>query len=82
MCLNCLPVALRAPAVIASNMVRCSRAENSVRTGAQTALRSAETAAMLFWALLATSQTTMRKGDGWKAFGDKRAEPIPVDLAA
>jgi len=29
-------------------------------------LPSAETAAMLFWALLASGQITMRKVDGWK----------------
>jgi transposase-like protein len=31
----------------------------------QTVLPSAETAAMLFWALLASGQINMRKVDGW-----------------
>lgn len=36
---------------------------------------------MLFWALLASGQITMRKGDGWETL----AQPIsnqPIDLAA
>jgi hypothetical protein len=36
------------------------------RIKTQTVLPSAETAAMLFWALLATGQITMRKVDGWQ----------------
>jgi hypothetical protein len=44
-------------------------------------LPSAETAAMLFWALLASGQINMRKVDGWKTLAEK---PIaqPIDLAA
>jgi putative transposase len=44
-------------------------------------LPSAETAAMLFWALLASGQINMRKVDGWKTLA---AKPIaqPIDLAA
>ena len=37
---------------------------------------SAETAAMLFWALLASGQVTMRKFDGWRTIAE------PIDLAA
>ena len=51
------------------------------RIKTQTVLPSAETAAMLFWALLASGQITMRKVDGWQTL----AEPLavaPVDLAA
>ena len=47
----------------------------------QTVLPSADTAAMLFWALLASGQIIMRKVDGWQTL----AEPpvaMPVDLAA
>ncbi len=37
---------------------------------------SAETAAMLFWTLLASGQVTMRKFDGWRTIAE------PIDLAA
>jgi putative transposase len=33
---------------------------------ASTVLPSADTAAMLFWALLASGQISMRKVDGWQ----------------
>jgi hypothetical protein len=47
----------------------------------QTVLPSADTAAMLFWALLASGQINMRKVDGWQTLA---AKPIdqPIDLAA
>ncbi len=48
----------------------------------QTVLPSAETAAMLFWALLASGQITMRKVNAWQSLGEKLAAPVPVDLAA
>jgi hypothetical protein len=41
---------------------------------------SAETAAMLFWALLASGQIVLRKVDGWTTIARPFAEPI--DLAA
>ncbi len=41
----------------------------------------AETAAMLFWALLASGQITMRKVDGWQRLAERPAD-LPVDLAA
>ena len=47
----------------------------------QTVLPSADTAAMLFWALLASGQIQMRKVDGWQSL----ATPLndrPVALAA
>ena len=44
-------------------------------------LPSAETAAMLFWALLASGQITMRKVDGWQSLTHKLADN-PIDLAA
>ena len=43
----------------------------------QTVLPSAETAAMLFWALLAAGQITMRKVDGWHTLKHEL-----IDLAA
>ena len=36
------------------------------RIKTQTVLPSADTAAMLFWALLASGQINMRKVDGWQ----------------
>ena len=47
----------------------------------QTVLPSAETAAMLFWALLAAGQITMRKVDGWQTLARKLTDE-PIDLAA
>ena len=52
------------------------------RIKTQTVLPSAETAAMLFWALLASGRITVRKVDGWQTLGEKLAAPVPVDLAA
>jgi hypothetical protein len=47
------------------------------RIKTQTVLPSAETAAMLFWALLAAGQVTMHKVDGWQTLTHKLAdEPI------
>jgi hypothetical protein len=36
---------------------------------------------MLFWALLASGQTTMRKVDGWQSLADKPSDQV-FDLAA
>src|SRR4051812_38088526 len=44
-------------------------------------LPSAETAAMLFWALLASGQITMRRVDGWPTLAEKPIDQ-PIDLAA
>jgi putative transposase len=52
------------------------------RIKTQTMLPSAETAAMLFWALLASGQITVRKVDGWQSLGETRDEKIPIYLAA
>jgi hypothetical protein len=46
-----------------------------------TALPCAETAAMLFWALLASGQIAMRKVDGWQSLAEKPDDQI-IDLAA
>lgn len=51
------------------------------RIKTQTVLSCAETAAMLFWALLAPGQITMRKVDGRQTLADKPSGPI-IDLAA
>ena len=50
------------------------------RIKTQTVLPSAETAAMLFWALLASGQIVLRKVDGWATLPTPLAKPI--DLAA
>ena len=47
----------------------------------QTVLPSAETAAMLFWALLASGQINMRKVDGWQTLATRTIDQ-PIDLAA
>jgi putative transposase len=44
-------------------------------------LPCAETAAMLFWALLASGQITMRKVDGWESLAEKPSDQL-IDLAA
>jgi putative transposase len=51
------------------------------RIKTQTVLPSAETAAMLFWALLASGQIIMRKVDGWQTLSEKLIPPC-IDLAA
>jgi hypothetical protein len=50
-----------------------------VRSGS--ILPCAETAAMLFWALLASGRITMRKVDGWQILAEKPSDQI-IDLAA
>jgi transposase-like protein len=69
---------------------RSARTTNSVerlheefkrRIKTQTVLPSAETAGMLFWALLASGQITMRKVDGWQTLAEKPAAQC-IDLAA
>jgi putative transposase len=44
-------------------------------------LPSADTAAMLFWALLASGQINMRKVDGWHTLATKPIDQL-IDLAA
>ncbi len=52
------------------------------RIKTQTVLPSAETAAMLFWTLLASGHITMRKVNGWQTLGEKLAAAAQVALAA
>jgi putative transposase len=52
------------------------------RIKTQTVLPSAETAAMLFWALLASGQITMRKVNGWQTLAEKPTPAVPLELAA
>lgn len=64
-----------------TNAIERLHEEFKRRIKTQTVLPSAETAAMLFWALLASRQINMRKVDGWQTLD---AKPIaqPIDLAA
>jgi putative transposase len=64
-----------------TNAVERLHEEFKRRIKTQTVLPSAETAAMLFWALLASGQITMRKVDGWPTLAQKPTDP-PIDLAA
>ena len=51
------------------------------RIKTQAGLHDAETAPMLFWALLASGQINMRKVDGWETL-DQPLAAKTVDLAA
>jgi hypothetical protein len=53
-----------------TNAVERLHEEFKRRIKTQTVLPSAETAAMLFWALLASGQITMRKVDGWQTLAE------------
>ena len=92
-----LPTAWRKPASACSPSPACRRANGAAlrttnaierlheefkrRIKTQTVLPSAETAAMLFWALLASGQINMRKVDGWQTLATKPIDQ-PIDLAA
>ena len=64
-----------------TNAIERLHEEFKRRIKTQTVLPSADTAAMLFWALLASGQINMRKVDGWQTL---TTNPIhqPIDLAA
>src|SRR5271166_3851885 len=64
-----------------SNAIERLHEEFKRRIKTQAILPSAETAAMLFWALLASGQITMRKVDGWRSLTDAPSDQI-IDLAA
>lgn len=64
-----------------TNAVERLHEEFKRRIKTQTVLPSAETAAMLFWALLASGQITMRKVDGWQTLAEAPARQC-IDLAA
>jgi putative transposase len=64
-----------------TNAIERLHEEFKRRIKTQTVLPSAETAAMLFWALLAAGQITMRKVDGWETLTQRLADK-PIDLAA
>ena len=64
-----------------TNTIERLHEEFKRRIKTQTVLPSAETAAMLFWGLLASGQITMRKVDGWQTLPGKLAHQC-IDLAA
>jgi putative transposase len=64
-----------------TNAIERLHEEFKRRIKTQTVLPSAETAAMLFWALVASGQITMRKVDGWRTLAQKPTDHM-IDLAA
>ena len=62
-----------------TNAIERLHEEFKRRIKTQCVLPCAETAAMLFWALLASGQITLRKVDGWQSLAQPPAE---LDLAA
>jgi putative transposase len=64
-----------------TNAIERLHEEFKRRIKTQTVLPSAEAAAMLFWALLASGQIVMRKVDGWKTLAEQPS-PQCIDLAA
>jgi putative transposase len=64
-----------------TNAIERLHEEFKRRIKTQTVLPSAETAAMLFWALLASGQINMRKVDGWQTLATQLIDQ-PIDLVA
>lgn len=64
-----------------TNAIERLHEEFKRRIKTQTALPSAETAAMLFWALVASGQVILRKVDGWQTIAE-HPNCDPIDLAA
>ena len=64
-----------------TNAIERLHEEFKRRIKTQCVLPSIETAAMLFWALLASGQINMRKIDGWETLATKLIDQ-PIDLAA
>jgi putative transposase len=64
-----------------TNAIERLHEEFKRRIKTQTVLPSAETAAMLFWALVASGQITMRRVDGWHTLAEPPALQC-IDLAA
>jgi len=68
-----------------TNAIERLHEEFKRRIKTQTVMPSADTAAMLFWALLASGQINMRKVDGWKTLSTQIKQTTnkqEVDLAA
>ena len=64
-----------------TNAIERLHEEFKRRIKTQCALPSAETAAMLFWALMASGQITMRRVDGWQTLEHAPSQQ-PIDRAA
>ena len=64
-----------------TNAIERLHAEFKRRIKTQTVLPQADTAPMLFWALLTSGQIVMRKVDGWETL-DQPLDDQPIDLAA
>jgi len=64
-----------------TNAIERLHEEFKRRIKTQTVLPSAETAAMLFWALLASGQITMRKINGWQTLGETLRDFAPKSLS-
>jgi putative transposase len=64
-----------------TNVIERLHEEFKRRIKTQTVLPSADTAAMLFWALLASGQITLRKITGWQTLDTKLIDQT-IDLAA
>jgi putative transposase len=64
-----------------TNAIERLHEEFKRRIKTQTVLPSADTAAMLFWALLASGEINMRKVGGWQTLATKPIDQ-PIDLAA
>jgi hypothetical protein len=73
-------VRLDAPAP-PTNAIERLHEEFRRRIKTQTVLPDAETATMLFWALLASGQIVMRKMDGWETLSQP-IHPESLDIAA
>ena len=65
-----------------TNAIERPHEEFKRRIKTQTVLPSAETAAMLFWALLASGQITMRKVNGWQSLAEMPSANTTIDFVA
>ena len=66
---------------LSTGLIERLHGEFKRRVKTQCALPNAETAAMLFWALMASGQITMRRVDGWQTL-DQAPVKQPIDRAA
>jgi putative transposase len=64
-----------------TNAIERLHEEFKRRIKTQTVLPSSDTAAMLFWALVASGQVILRKVDGWQTIAVSPTDK-PIDLAA
>ena len=65
-----------------TNAIERLHEEFKRRIKTQTVLPSADTAAMLFWALLASGQIVMRKIDGWNTLSTVSSDQQQLDAVA